>query len=193
MRLASLLLLLLAAGCTKYEFDVVEPGEFATHVGRTREAQAVINRDPILYRMQAAEGHLVVFVENKSDEALELLGQKSYVVDPAGESHPLRGQTIAPGSYIKLILPPLAPVYRTSPSFGIGVGVGISHHHRHGYYGGDIYHPIYGEPQYLALYDESDNYYWTWTGESTVTVHLAHQRAGDVLHHEFAIRRVRAK
>ena len=29
------------------------------------------------------------------------------IVDPNGQSHPIRGQTIVPGSFIKLIIPPI--------------------------------------------------------------------------------------
>src|SRR5437762_12422375 len=105
MRLSSIfILLLLAGGCTRYEFDLAEPPDLATHIGRDKET--IIKRDELEYRMQAVENRLLIHVVNPTDDAIELIGPQSTAVDPAGQSHPFRSQTLAPHSYVKLILPP---------------------------------------------------------------------------------------
>src|SRR5213075_2995574 len=114
-------LLLLAGGCEKYEFDLAEPADLAGHIGRDR--QTVIKRDELEYRMQAVEGRLLMHIVNATDDAIESVGAESSAVDPAGQSHPLRSQSIAPHSFIKLIFPPMLPYYRSGPTFGIGIGV----------------------------------------------------------------------
>src|SRR5688500_16783452 len=88
--------LMAGGGCAKYEFDLIKPETAAGHIGE--EGVKVVDGEGAQYRMRAAEGRLVVWIANKSDEAVELLGTQSYVVDPQGESHRLVGQTIAAGS-----------------------------------------------------------------------------------------------
>ena len=88
---------------------------------------------------------------NPTGDAITLLGDQSSVVDPRGQSHPLRTQSIAPAAFIKLILPPMRPVYRANPSIGIGVGVGFSraYYNRFGY--GGVYDPLWDEPQGIGF------------------------------------------
>src|SRR6266566_4763282 len=114
-------LLLLAGGCAKYEFDLMEPADLAAHIGRDKET--IVKRDELEYRMQAVESRLLMFVVNSTDDAIELIGQESTAVDPAGQSHPFRSQSIAPHSFVKLILPPMRPYYRAGPTFGFGLGI----------------------------------------------------------------------
>jgi hypothetical protein len=171
---------LLGGGCARYEFDLVEPAELARHVGG--KGEEVVPIDPLEYRLRAVEGRLVMNVINPTGDPVTLLGAQSYVVAPGGQSHPLRWQTIAPHTFVRLILPPMRPYYRAGPTFGIGVGVGVSHHH---HYGGGfypypwMYDPFFDEPRYYTYYDESDVTYWEWKGESDVRIHLVYQRAGN--------------
>src|ERR1700677_2679719 len=102
-----LLSLVCLTGCAHYEFDLVKPPDLARHIGEDREQ--VFNVAPLEYHMQADEGRLVIRIFNHTSEIIFLQGGKSAVVDPEGESHPLRDLTIVPDSWVKLILPPLRP------------------------------------------------------------------------------------
>jgi hypothetical protein len=176
---------LLSSGCAHYEYDLVNPPDLARHIGTT--ADAVVQVDPLEYRLRTYENRLVMSVVNPTPDPITLAGDRSYVVDPAGQSHPLRIQTIAPDTYIRLIFPPMRPgYYQSSPSIGIGFGVSYNHYHggagggghRYGY-GAFGYDPFfYDQPQYYTYYDESDNTYWNWEGESAVRMHLVYFRAG---------------
>src|SRR5262245_50127092 len=98
---------LLVGGCARYEYDVVRPDDLTGHVG-TKE-DVVFTRDPLEYRLRTADNRLVMRIYNPTDAPITLLGARSSVVDPDGQSHPLPSMTAAPESFIKLILPPLRP------------------------------------------------------------------------------------
>ena len=98
-------------------------------------SEEVVRIDPLEYRLRSYENRLVVNVFNPTPDPVTLAGERSYVVAPNGQSHPLRGQTIAPDTFVKMILPPMRPYYRESgPNIGFGLGVGISSrgHYRSG-------------------------------------------------------------
>jgi hypothetical protein len=183
------LLLLLSAGCAKFEFDVVEPADLAIHVGRDQDAN--IKRDELEYRMRSVEGRLAMHIVNPTDDPIELLGQESFAVDPRGQSHPFRSQSIAPHSYIRVILPPLRPYYRTGPSFGIGIGVSASRYHGRHFRGsyGHFHDPFFDHPTYMTYYDDTDNLFWTWEGETDARIRLTYRRGREVFHHNFLFRR----
>src|SRR5881394_1297012 len=86
--------LILMTGCARYEFDLVQPQDLARHIGS--QSDETVRVDPLEYRMRAVENRLVVRIFNPTTDPITLAGDKSYVVDPAGQSHPLRAQTIAP-------------------------------------------------------------------------------------------------
>jgi len=182
--------LMMVGGCTRYEYDLVEPADLAAHVGRDKVT--VIKRDELEYRMQAVEGRLLMYIVNSTDDAIELVGPESSAVDPAGQSHPLRSQSIAPHSFIKLILPPMLPYYRSGPTFGIGIGV---HADRGGdsVWGGDFWDREWVEPTYFTVVDETDTLYWDWEGESDARARLTFRRGREVFHHNFLFKRVKAK
>ena len=184
--LAALLPLLFLVGCAKYEYDIVDPPDLTAHVGT--KSDVVTEVDPLVYRWRTADNRLVVRVENPTDEPIMLLGERSTAVSPDGESHPLRGQTIAPHSHAKLILPPPRPrVYDSGPTFGVGVGVHSSTHHpHHGYPGHD---PYWDGPRYLAVYDDANAIYWDWKGETVVRLTLVYRRGDQTFSHPFTIRR----
>ena len=176
----SLVVLAFVSGCAHYEYDLVSPPDLAQHIGT--KADAVVQVDPLEYRLRTYENRLVMSIFNPTSDPITLAGDRSYVVDPAGQSHPLRVQTIAPNTFIRLVLPPMRPgYYQSSPNIGIGFGVGYSYYHGHRGYGyrGYAYDPFfYDQPTYYTYYDESDNTYWNWEGESTVRMHLVYFRAG---------------
>ena len=101
---------LMALGCTQYEYELVRPDRLARHIDN--QAQTTFKIAPLNYGMISKENRLVVVIQNPLAEPVQILGDRSEVVDPSGQSHPLRSQTIAPTAFVKLILPPLRPRFR---------------------------------------------------------------------------------
>lgn len=196
---ASLLMMTCGLGCASYEYDLVEPQPLAQHVG----ADAIsVDVEPLRYRLITVDSYLVMRVFNETAEPVTLLGDESYVVDPRGQSHPLQSQTIAPGTFIKLVFPPVPPqVVPRGPTIGIGFGAYGHHWHRHPYYYGGYYYDRlwYDEPRYYTVYDPANNYYWEWDGEGTVARAVLIYRPGPkdgpakTVRHEFAFSRVKKK
>jgi hypothetical protein len=169
-RLHCLLLIALSStiGCAHYEYDLTDPRDIARHIGKDDQH---INLDPLTYRLVTSDNHLVMRAENPMDTPIELLGDQSVVVSPDGQSHPLRSQTIAPHSYMKLIFPPLRPRFeRTDPTFGIGVGA--------------VHRVHYPEPRYLSIY-EDDAYYWDWDDQSAIRLTMVYRHQGKTFEHRF--------
>jgi hypothetical protein len=164
-------------GCYHYEYRIVSPPDFQRRIFADREL--VVHRDPMEYRFLAEQDLLVIRIFNPTQEPIQLLGQQSSVVDPHGQSHPLLGQVIPPGAYIKLILPPM-PRYEvvSAPHASVGFGFGYGFHH-HGYYGGWYapiwYDPGWDEPRYVAVYEPGQSY-WRWDGPGDVRLILTLQR-----------------
>jgi hypothetical protein len=184
----ALLLPLLSAGCATYEYDIVRPEPLATHVGRKQEAKVTL--DPLDYRFISYENHLILRIHNPTDDPIQLLGQQSAAIDPNGESHPLRTLTIAPGTFVKLILPPPRPqVYDEGPYIGFGVGVFGRADPRDGWRDNRL--ADIDQPRYYTVYDEANNFYWEWTKESDARLLLTYQRGNSTFHHEFTFRRVK--
>ncbi len=186
--------LLAGGGCTKYEFDLARPENIAQHISKGGETTFRVGEDPIVYHAEAYEGRLVLRIENTSEAAIELSGPPSYVIDPANETRPIRTMAIAPHAFSKLILPPMRPVYRSEPSFGIGVGIGVdARHGRSTLYGDPLETSYWSSPRYFMLIDDS-NAYWDWDGETTIRVHLTYQGAIDQRWtHDLEFNRVKAK
>src|SRR5262245_44628212 len=88
------LLCMTTTGCAKYEFDIVDPPELAGHIGSKSDHD--VEREPLEYRLRAYDNRLVMRIYNKTDDPIHLQGDRSFVVDPDGQSRPLRSQTIAP-------------------------------------------------------------------------------------------------
>jgi hypothetical protein len=179
--------MLLLVGCARYEYDITRPQEFAQHIGS--KSDVVFSRDPLEYRWRTVENRLVLRIFNPTDQPITLLGQRSSLVDPEQQSHPLATQTMAPDSFIKLILPPLRPrIERTGPSIGIGVGTMIGS----GRYGRRAVTPYPDwppEPRYMTVYDD-DAIYWDWNGATRVRLTLVFQRPdSSSFEHEFVIAR----
>jgi hypothetical protein len=184
------LLVVFCVGCARHEYDLVRPTELAGRAP-TRE-DYTFERDPLEYRLRTVSSRLVMRIYNQTDDAITLLGTQSTVVDPRGQSHPFVTQTIAPQSYIKLILPPMRPrVYQSRPT--IGIGVGGYYGRRAGRHGYDAFHddwPV--EPRYLTVVSDSAPIYWEWRGEGDVRLTLVFDRDGERFTHDFVIARVRA-
>lgn len=171
---------LLAAGCTRYEYAVVQPPELSRHIDRDG---TVIDEPPLRYHLVSYENRLVIRVENTADQPVHLVGDRSWLVTPDNESRPLLNQTIAPQSHVKLILPPLQPrVTRTGPSVGIGFGVSS------GRVGTGV---GVGTPLRSRTYVHDDDAYWEWSGETEVRLHLVFEYGGESIMQDFTFLRVR--
>jgi hypothetical protein len=181
-----LTLLLFLVGCSHYEYNLLEPQDLAQHVGTDADARFTV--DPLNYYLRSYEDRLVMRIENPTDGSIELLGDQSSVVSPDCQSHPLRAQSIAPKSYIKLIFPPLRPRY-WGPSLGIGMsGTFGRADWPHGPYP-YRYPEDYG-PYYFYVADDNA-YYWDWEGAGPMRVNFIFQRGPDRLTQSFVFARVK--
>jgi len=180
----SVLLILVAflTGCAHYEYNIIQPDDLRAHIGS--KIDHVITRDPLEYHFRSYDNRLVIRVFDHTNEPITLVGDRSTAVDPKGQSHPLRSQTIAPQSYVKLILPPIRPRIDTvGPTFGIGIGTRVDARDErapfpHGY-----------DPNYLVAYGEDEVYYWDWPGESDVSLTLVFRRADKEFQQAFTFHR----
>jgi len=199
-RCLALIALAIVSGCTHYEYDLTQPPDLARHVGS--KADAVVPRDPLEYHLRSYENVLVMRVVNPTDDPIKLLGDQSTVVDPRGQSHPLRNQAIAPHSYVKLLFPPPPPevYYHPGPTFGIGVGAVVSHSSCRTL--NDPRDPIYGDPfftgppppRYMLAYGGGDDaMYWEWNGLGEIRLTLVYQRGDQTWQDQFTFRRAKAK
>jgi hypothetical protein len=174
------------AGCSQYEYQITQPADLSQHIGTKDDA--TFKREPLEYRLRTVESRLVMRIYNHTAESMTLVGERSFAVDEKGQSHPLRSVTLAPQSFIKLILPPPPPIIeRTGPTIGIGIGGGFGDARRRGYpY--DPEHGLYGGPAYFRVYDD-EQFYWDWKGESDVRLMLVFRRGESTFEHEFVIAR----
>jgi hypothetical protein len=185
----------LLLGCAHYEYDIVEPPEFAGHVPEKKWTS--VRRDELEYRLRSYDNRLIMRIHNRGERAVKLLGPDSAAIDPRGESHPLHSATILPGSYVQRIFPPPRPsMQRFGPSFGIGVGGAFSSGYGRYGYGHRYYDPFYPsafdhvEPRYYTLYDPNDRTYFQWSGEKSVRLLLTCQReGGETFRHEWVLRK----
>jgi hypothetical protein len=169
--------LLALTGCATYEYDIVQPPGVRRHIGHDQDT--VIASPPVEYRMRAVEDRLVVRMFNRSNQGLRLVPEQSSVVDPSGQAHPVRGAHLPPGSYTKLVLPPVPHWVPTSPRYGFGMGYGT------GFYRGPLlddewgyYEPWWDEPQYMAVYEPGESP-WNWPADSDVRLVLTFQRGNE--------------
>jgi hypothetical protein len=182
-----------SVGCAHYEYDLVQPPGLAQHVGADRPVD--VTREPLVYRLQTYENRLVMQVHNPTAAPVRLLGDRSTAVDPRGQSHPLRTQTIAPASFIKLVLPPLRPhLAPGGPVIGIGFGAVVtsgSYYRQRYVHGGAFgYDPVLDGPRYYSVYDPGDSAYWEWDGEGEARLVLVFQQGEQKpFTHELAFRR----
>ena len=175
-----MILAVLVAGCAKYQYVLIEPGAGDQVI--VPKKRLVVPMEPITYRLGTVDRHLLVRVANPTDEAIRIIGDRSYVVDPEGETHPVGGGTIAPHAYIDLMLPPPPKVYRGYTNYHGGFGWGYGRWHRPygwggygwGYPHGGWYDPWYYEPSTYTV-EVYGPCHWDWkTG--TVRLHLSYER-----------------
>src|SRR5258708_34156135 len=80
-------------GCAHYEYDITSPPDLRQHVG---EKEVIVRVEPLEYRFLSYQDHLVVQIFNPTSDVIQFLGEQRTIVDPSGQSHPLRGQAIPP-------------------------------------------------------------------------------------------------
>jgi hypothetical protein len=184
----------LSSGCARYQYVLVEPGDRQQTISKEG---SVVPWEPLEYQFATVRDHLAVKVMNRSAEPLRLAGEKSYVVDPAGATHPLPGGTIAPNAHIGLLLPPAPILYRSSPRFSFGFGFGHLHspyHHYHSpyhhFYSGLGYDPWYYGP--TEFYAVNPPHHWEWKiGEARMR--FVYEGTSTNVEHNFTFDRQRVK
>lgn len=184
--------LLMTGGCARYEYRVAQPAQFAQTITRQ---ETRIDIPPVGYRLREQRKQLVFSIVNPTDQTLTLVGPKSFVVDPRGETHPIHGGPIAPRSFVGMIFPPQAPTYTATPAFSFGFGSSWGYPLYGGQFGmgfGGPFDPFYG----YGPYDISPvnlPHYWEWkTGE--VRLHLTYNDGStNAAQHDFVFERRRVK
>lgn len=167
---------LLVGGCASYHHRLIEPVEFA---GAIRTEDFVTSSPPIRCVWNTVEDRLVVRVFNDGEEDLLLDGARSVLVDPAGQSRPLRSLTIAPGSFARLVLPPYRSIgYASGPMLSVGVGVSS---------GGGRYYPPLSPPSTVIVGDRESS--WDWPAGGVVRLSLQLARDGQSFSRAFVIER----
>src|SRR4051812_37122408 len=129
--------LALTGGCTNYAYDVTPPG---TPTYRVPSDQFwTVKSGPVDLRFRTSDNHLVVQVWNPGSDPVQIVGDKSAVVDPSGRSHAVRTQLIPPGAFARFIIPPVLETVSTGPpvTFSVGVGGGWGWGHHGHWHGGD--------------------------------------------------------
>jgi hypothetical protein len=171
------LALLFLGGC-QYDFAIVQPADRAAVIGEKKPLVVVMA--PAEYHFQAAEGRLVMEVHNTGADSLEIDGQRSAVVDPTGQSHPLAGQLIPKDAFVRLILPPMH--YDRGPGGFLHVGVVADA-------AGGASQSSAPATQVVYL-DELDNPdHWDWHDDDNIRVELTIRRGSETFVHDFEFHR----
>jgi hypothetical protein len=182
-----LLLIVVAAacvsGCVSYNYRVAQPPGVPPVVGKQ---PVVVRYEPLEYRLSKEHDGLLMRIFNPTDDRMALVGSRSYVVDPQGESHPLRDRIIGAHSFTWLLLPP-PPITYAYPGYGAGPGWGWYAPYPGPWYGGAYFWP---PPVYYAqVYTPYD---WTWeTGPARLR--LTFERDNKFFEQNFEIVREVAK
>lgn len=181
------LALSLLAGCDQYDYQFSRPADnqslLVTSNNEVRYAD-----DPLEYKMQAADGHMVLWIYNPAQDQVYLLGDKSSVVDPAGISHPLTDQVIAPESAVKELFPPLRPESESSgPPPEYSPISPIAPNDRPGY----IPPSGYGESTPPENRQQNPALFWDWTGETEIQLTLSFREGDHTFEHHFTIKKIK--
>lgn len=187
----SLLLALLAlpmVGCASYEYNISEPADLTRHIGKKEWVR--VERAPLEYSFRTVENRLVIRAVNRTGDAVQLVGEKSAIADPRGQSHPVKSQAILPGSYMQIVLPPIRPyIYPTGPTFGIGVGTRIGSRPAPARW--EIRQEAETPAIYLDIYEPNDGSYWEWEGDGPASVVLvfSHGDSAEEFRHAWTFQR----
>lgn len=182
---AACALIVLLSGCKAYQYQIIEPHAVAGPVERDEVA---VSWSPLEYQLVEYEGRLALRVANPMDQPITLLGERSYIVDPSGETQPIQGGTIAPHSRVTMALPP-ARTYAAAPRASVGIGVGT------GFHGAHVASGVYGQRwvDHPRPYDAATGGpYWQWT-TGQVRMRLIYEHRGEQFEHDFTFDRIRIR
>jgi hypothetical protein len=146
----------LLAGCTSYRYDAAVGGNPPMAV--QKETDLVLPAGLVELRLRQVESRCVLLVVNRNDADVTLVGEKSALVDPRGQSHAVGGQLIPPNSHVKFVLPPLRDTTPSGPTIGIGFGVLVEN-------------DAPRNALYLTTSPVPD--YWDWPGEGEIRLTLS--------------------
>jgi hypothetical protein len=173
----------LLGACAQFEFDVKPGGSDQTmHVATTADTR--LNNDPLQYRFRADDGRLVMWIENPTQDVMELLGGKSIITDPDGVDHPMRGRSIAAMTSIKEILPPLESQGEQAAPNSL---TPLNPYDEPGF----IAVPGVGSSDSISADSQESLYMWQWDGESEIQIHLVFLHDGRQFEQRFTIYRVK--
>jgi hypothetical protein len=188
-----LLGILALSGCKTYNYRIVEPADAAQTIS---DRPVTIRYDPLEYRMVRRRDRLAMRIVNTTDDRMVLRGDRSFVIDAKGETHPVQGRVIGPHSFTRIILPPVPLSYQTVqpyPYYGWGWGTGFAQppfgysYPYSPFFGGGFYDDFYNGPL-VTNYEIRTPYDWKWrTGP--VRLHLTYDRDGRSFDHSFVIDR----
>lgn len=181
----AVLLAVLLTGCGTYQFQMVQP-----RAQVLTKAPVTVQMEPLSYELAKSGDQIEVRIQNPTPDRVRLAGEKSYVVGPKGDSHPLREAVIGPRSYTVLMLPPSPQIVPAGVGITPVMGfypAGPAYPYGYGYYGGytDIYYaPAVNYGRVVTPYD------WDWkTGPARLR--LAYERDGQFFDHDFEFVRER--
>src|SRR5262245_38812870 len=92
------------SACQPYAYRVLAPAGFSESIVALQTI--TVPYDPLQYSLVRQHGSLNLQITNPADDRIMLLGEQSYLIDPHGRIHPLRGNMLEPHSTISLLLPP---------------------------------------------------------------------------------------
>jgi len=166
---------LIASGCSTYRYRVVQP---ATGVPAIASQPVHIRCDPLDYTLTREHDRLAMRIDNPTDDQVMLDGNRSCVVDPHGESHPVRDHILSPHSFTRIFLPPIPFTYAYPDYFAYGPGWGWAYTYD------PFWSPGWWGPPPMSYQQVLTQYDWRWeTGPARIR--LTYERAGKQFQHDF--------
>lgn len=188
----------LLTGCAKYDFVIVHPESLEQRIS---EVPVRIETANLTYHMQARTNALIIQVFNPSAQPVQLIGNRSFVVDPYGYSRPINSAAIGANAYAQLMLPPAQPYYTVyRPYWGPGYYAGAYPYGHYGYgrpfsshYSPTVYRGgYYPDLEYIEYNNPNDPGIWAWKGNTSVRLSLTYQREDNsTFRDDFTIEKVK--
>jgi hypothetical protein len=154
----------------------------------TDQAPQVVQYAPLEYHFAKAHDRLAVQIANPTDDRIILVGERSSVVDPAGQIRPIQSQVLEPRSFARMLLPP-RPVSIAVPNYyawgwGWGPYWGPTYWGPYNPYWGP-YYGWYGPPP-VSYWRVRTPFDWRWT-TGLARLRLTYDRKGTMIEHYFEI------